>query len=79
MNKTRKIGTFTLINENENMSYLDRITLEDFQIEQKIEDDRMRTGVVTGPITTDVRDNGHTFAITQNRVGSKSLYVKQVR
>lgn len=77
--KTRKIGTLTLINENENMSYLDRITLQDFQIIIKIEEDRMRTGTVAGPITTDIMDNGRTFAVTQNRVMSNTLYVKQVR
>ena len=79
MSKTRKLGTLTLVNENENANYLDKITLQDFQIIIKIEEDRMRTGTVAGPITTDIRDNGHTFAVTQNRAGSKSLYVKQVR
>jgi len=79
MNKTRKIGDLTLVNDNKEMSYLDRITLKNFQIMAKIEEDRMCTGRIVGSITTDIRDNGHTFAITQNRVGSKTLYVKQVR
>jgi len=79
MNKTRKIGDLTLINENENMSYLDRITLKDFQIMKSIKYDRLSTGRIIGSITTDIRDNGHTFAMTQNRVGSKTLYVKQIR
>ena len=67
-----------MISENEKASYLDRITLADFQIVELIEADRMNTGAVTGICTTTIRIGGLDFAFRQNRVGSNTLHVKRI-
>lgn len=80
MKKTKKHGYLNLINENETFSCLDKITLYDFQIQQKIEESRMANGEVAGEHTAQVMDvkAHHTFTFRQSRVGSRTLYVKQI-
>lgn len=80
MQKTRQIGIYKLINENDSFSCLPKITLDDATIELEIVKDRNRCGNPTGPNTTSIHDRkaGHAFAFTQSRRGSRTLYVKQV-
>ncbi|MDD4572596.1 MAG: hypothetical protein PHR69_00110 [Sphaerochaeta sp.] len=77
----RGLGMYTLFNENEGFSCLDRIQLEADEIERMIREDRARTGQVAGDIATTIWDKkaGHSFRFTQSQLGCKVLDVKQVR
>ena len=80
MRKTRTLGNYKLINENEKFSCLEKIELDDADIELAMVKDRNRCGNLTGANTTSIHDRkaGHAFAFTQRRRGSRTLYVKQV-
>ena len=80
MRKTRTLGNYKLINENDSFNCLPKITLDDTDIELAMVKDRNRCGNLTGANTTSIHDRkaGHAFAFTQSRRGSRTLYVKQV-
>lgn len=80
MRKTRTIGIYKLINENDSFNCLPKITLDDTDIELAMVKDRNRCGNRTGANTTSIHDRkaGHTFTFTQSRRGSRTLYVKQI-
>lgn len=77
-------GKYELINENSNFSCFDRLMerkpLDDFQIEQLIENDRMNCGNVDGETTAEYMNlkNGHKFSIRQESPNDLTLYVKQI-
>ena len=77
MTKTRTIGDFKLVNENERFSYLDEVELSPSFLDT-IEMDRNLCGRPTGEHTVEIVCNGHRFSLRQNRAGSNTLYVKRI-
>jgi len=77
MKKTRTIGDWKLVNENEKFSWLDDVYLSP-SFADFIEMDRMMCGRIAGPHTTEIVCNGHRFAIRQERAQSNTLYVKKI-
>lgn len=83
-NETMQIGKYELINENSHNSTFENLLegrgLEDYQIEQLLEDDRMNCGNVDGETSAEYMNlkNGHKFSIRQESPSNLTLYVKQI-